>query len=659
MTATVANDSSLSLLVVEDDDGERSLLADALALRFPELTILQAADGNAGWQLCREHAPEIVLADICMPVLDGISMSRRILAEFPNTHIAIISGNSDTTHLLEAIRLGIRQYLLKPLNYDSVFQGIAEWLERLHLERQVTRQNEQIRKLWRGIEQSPAVILTTDVAGNVECVNRRFAELTGRSETEVLGRHLEALFDSLPEGLARLVEMTGPRPAQPAEHAVAAFYECAVRRRQGESIPCLVSAAPAFDPDGSFRGTSVVFTDISSRKKLLDETVRAQKLESLSVLAGGIAHDFNNVLTGILGNISCAQALAPPHHPIRSPLFDAEEASQRAAQLARQLLAFARGGKPVKKRVLLRNLLEESVTSALSGSGIGAVVKAGDNIGLEVDDRLVQQAFANILTNAAQAMPAGGTVTVEATGVHLGADNLIGVSPGHYVRITFSDAGCGIPQEVLDKIFDPYFSTKPGCPGLGLSSAYSIVVNHGGHIGARSWVGKGTAVVCHLPAGASGPVPQPAPAPRPLPAAPTGAPVLIMDDEKIVRKVAGKMLESLGYQVTTCTCGEQAVELYREAKLAGAPFLTVLMDLTIPGGMGGKEAAREILALDPQARLVVSSGYFDDPVMSDFKEYGFWAVMPKPYKLSDVEDLMERLAEPDGVSAGSGLEACA
>jgi two-component system, cell cycle sensor histidine kinase and response regulator CckA len=685
MQPSASSDVPISLLIVEDDDAERHLLAHALALQFPRLTIHQACDGEHGLELFRAQLPDILLVDISMPLMDGISLSRRILASHPATQVIVISGNSDLVYLLEAIKLGIKQYLLKPLIYSTVFDTISDCLTRLALEGQVKRQDEQLRKLWRAVDQSPAMIAIVNQQGEIECLNRRYLEQTGFGEEEMLGRPLEALCGCDQQELASLwTDLTaGSAPSVDCDGKDSACeIECPLVCRDGGTLPCLLCAAPVLDAGGAFQGASLMFSDSRGRKKRLEETVRTQKLESLGVLAGGIAHDFNNVLTGVLGNINFVQSCLDAQDPLCAPLRDAEEASLRAAELARQLLTFARGGKPVKKQVALRQLLEDSA-AVLAQSRVNASIQVAQEVDrVEADDGLLRQAFSNILSNAAESMPAGGVVQIDARQVELGTSNLMGLPAGSYLKLSFQDEGCGIPESSLRKVFDPYFSTKPGASGLGLASAYATVTSHGGHIGARSRLGRGTAITCHLPlvlvpvtsespaapiapvaqaahtAGPAGPTTPPAaPAAPTSPAAPASppaasdarcGPVLIMDDENIVRKVASKMLDSLGYTVTTCADGAQAVRLYRQARESGTPFMAVLMDLTIPGGMGGTEAAQAILGFDPQARLVVSSGYFDDPVLADFQQYGFCAVMPKPYKLSELAQLMDSLGTGTG-----------
>jgi len=366
-----------------------------------------------------------------------------------------------------------------------------------------------------------------------------------------------------------------------------------------------------------------------------------QNLESLGVLAGGIAHDFNNILTSILGNIALAQLSIEETHQASKPLFFAEKAGRRAAELAARLLTFAKGGAPVKRTVALSQVIEESVALTRGWAGLTCVVHLSEELGtIEADEGQVNQVFQNLIINAAQAMPDGGKLTIVAENVRLEAGNQQALPAGGYVRITFADQGSGMTSQVQRRIFDPYFTTKAGGTGLGLASAYSIMKKHGGHIAVGSVVGSGSVFTCFLPSAGT------------PPAAPAGAEpdyayrgrakgaVLVMDDDSQIRSVADQLLQLLGFQATGCCKGEDAVTLYGEAMRAGTPFLAVLLDLSIPEGMGGKDAARQILSIDPAARLIVSSGYSDDPVLADFAGYGFCAVLPKPYRVSDLAQVL-------------------
>ena len=389
----------------------------------------------------------------------------------------------------------------------------------------------------------------------------------------------------------------------------------------------------------------IILTDITERERLHNELIKMQKLESIGVLAGGIAHDFNNILTGIMGNLSYARMVLEPGHAALRSLESAEKASERAAELTRQLLTFARGGKPVKTVVAVGRLIQEAVSLMLRGTNVRGDVWIDDTVrAIEADAGQISQVLHNILINAVQAMPEGGILRVTADNQRLEAANeAIDLPGGDYVRITIADEGCGIPEENMERIFDPFFSTKDSGSGLGLASAYSIVSRHGGHISAESAAGKGAVCTILLPATDKIP---PVESPSPVTSGTTDGtqsqiPLLVMDDERAILDLAVTMLTHMGYKVRACADGEAAVRLYAEALAAGAPYAAVLMDLTVPGGMGGLEASRRILALDRTACLIVSSGYSHDPVMSEYQAHGFAAMLAKPYTVAELGQVVQ------------------
>ena len=423
-------------------------------------------------------------------------------------------------------------------------------------------------------------------------------------------------------------------------------FETMHRTRDGQDIPVEITANYFRYNDREFN--CAIVRDITERRSIQDERIKNQKLESLGILAGGIAHDFNNILTGIMGNISFARKLVDAEHRSAKLLEQAEKASQRAADLAHQLLTFAKGSQPIKKNLSARQVIEASAALVLHGSNVSCSVIIPDNLyAINADEGQISQAFNNILINAAQAMPNGGTITITAKNVTLDTSNLMSLAAGNYINVTVTDTGCGISAEDQVKIFDPYFTTKPSGNGLGLASVYSIISKHGGHISVRSTLGKGTTFYLLLPATQHDSGEAEAESVATTVAAGRHLSILIMDDEEIIRDLAAEMLAELGYQVQTCSDGHEASALYLAARTAGIPFAAVIMDLTIPGGMGGKEAARLILNSDPQARLIVSSGYSHDPVMANHAQYGFSATLVKPYNMTEIEQVLSTLLTAD------------
>ncbi|GFO54284.1 hypothetical protein GMSM_12910 [Geomonas sp. Red276] len=389
-----------------------------------------------------------------------------------------------------------------------------------------------------------------------------------------------------------------------------------------------------------------IFTDLTRWEAMQSEILKTQKLESLSILAGGIAHDFNNILTGILGNLSFMGLLLDPSHPARQSLGYAEKASLRAAELAHQLLTFAKGGNPVKKAVSVKELVKESLSLALRGSNSKAVVELPEGIDcIEADEGQMNQVFNNVIINALQAMPGGGTLTVSGENVELGEDSGVLLPPGKYVKISFSDQGCGIAKEEVQRIFDPFYTTKAGGTGLGLASVHSIIGKHNGKVEVSSVIGEGTTFTFYLPACHRSPGDAAAPdGDAEQVEAPRGR-ILVMDDEEAIRLLTGDILNHFGYEVVACATGEEAVHIHQEAVEEGKGFAAAIMDLTVPAGMGGKEAAKLILALDPEASLIVSSGYSNDPVMASHRDYGFQAAITKPYGWTEIREALRQLPQ--------------
>ena len=466
--------------------------------------------------------------------------------------------------------------------------------------------------------------------------------LRGYRAEEVIGRHVFEMFD--PEGIASIEKAMLQRLEGERQGILngATIFEARHRCKDGSWLWAEINATPERGADGAITGFHGITREVTERKEREKELLKIEQLESLGVLAGGIAHDFNNILTGIMGNISFAQMFVDDSHQSHKPLAEAEKASLRAAELAHQLLTFARGGEPVKKLVMLQHLVQETSSLVLSGSNVKAVIDIPDAVhAIEADAGQMTQVFHNIVINATQAMPEGGTLTVTAQNVTLTGANNMNLPGGHYVRLSFTDHGCGISADNLKKIFNPYFTTKQSGVGLGLASVFSILRRHGGHVGVGSEVGKGTTFTIHLPS--IGKICTQPESGAPDNSDAQGGSILVMDDEKLIRDITASLLGHLGYQATTCEDGAEAIARYKAARDSGSPFSAVIMDLTIPGGMGGKEAAQLILADDPKACLIVSSGYSNDPVMSDYGAYGFQGAIAKPYNLAKFRQLLNSI----------------
>ena len=376
--------------------------------------------------------------------------------------------------------------------------------------------------------------------------------------------------------------------------------------------------------------------DITERKRMEDELQKTHKLESLGVLAGGIAHDFNNILSTILGNISMARELTDTEDEISGLLIDAEEASKNARKLTRQLLTFAKGGVPLKEVTSMNRIIKETISVMTRGSEYNCEFSIDENLWpVEIDAGQITQAINNIAVNSRQAMPDGGMISVSAGNLMV-SENHLPLNSGKYIRISIRDQGSGIPEKYLSRIFDPYFTTKQNASGLGLATAYSIINKHGGLLTAESQHGMGAAFHIYLPASD-----KEISIKEETRIVMGHGNVLVMDDEADLLKIYGKILERLGYKPEYTSDGAEAVLMYKAAMEQGNPYDIVILDLTIPGGMGGEETIKKLLEIDPDVKAIVSSGYSDDEVMANFREYGFKGMMQKPFDIKTLSIVMK------------------
>ena len=387
-----------------------------------------------------------------------------------------------------------------------------------------------------------------------------------------------------------------------------------------------------------------VLASAIERKRMEGELLKTGKYESLGVLAGGIAHDFNNLLTGIIGNISLAKTFARPEEKIYEILERSEKACFRATELTTQLITFAKGGAPIKKTVLINDLIKDSVSFVLSGSNIRCEFSIQDDLWpVEVDEGQIRQVISNLIVNAAEIMPEGGVIKVRAENITISIKDTLLLKEGKYIRVFIEDQGIGIPKELLGKVFDPYFTTKQKGSGLGLSTAYSIIHKHAGVITVESALGVGTTFCIYLPA--SKKIAARKASTHEEASIIRQGKILVMDDEEMVRKLAGDLWSIIGYEVGLARDGKEAIELYRKAKEVGKPFDIVMLDLTIPGGMGGRETIKRLLEIDPDVKAIVVSGYSNDPIMADCKAYGFIGAVTKPYNIEELRKLVGEIID--------------
>ena len=486
-------------------------------------------------------------------------------------------------------------------------------------------------------------VITTDVAGRIVLFNTVAEQVTGWAQAEAVGRPLAEVFQT-----GSWPGPADPDPAGPIRH------DAVLVDRAGQEKNISESLASIIDHEGRTVGAVLVFRDITEKLKIEAELLKASKLESIGVLAGGIAHDFNNILTVILGNISLARLSDSAGVSMNDPLAEAEKASLRARELTHRLLTFAKGGAPIKKALDLAPLMRDCAARCLEGTDVRYEVFVGDNLWMvQADESQFVQVTTNLINYARASMSREPRLDIHVLNQEMTADPLLLLKPGKYVRVSIRDFGTGIRPENLSKIFEPYFSgKKPGAGhGLELATAYSIIRKHDGQIRVESISGQGTVFHIYLPAleNASPVVARPEGRVQPNLAVPRR--ILVMDDELPIRKIAALMLQNMGHTAVTVADGAEALVAYVATRQAGEPFDAVIMDLTIPHGLGGKETIGRLKAIDPAVRAVVCSGYSHDPVMASHREYGFVGVMPKPYSAEDLARTLNELFAGDSEPA--------
>jgi len=509
--------------------------------------------------------------------------------------------------------------------------------ERVLTEKKLVDEKERLNVTLRSIGDG---VITTDLDGKIVLINKVTEHLTGWCQEEAVGRPVEDIFSIINE-----------KTGLPCDNPVTTVLRCkksvslanhtALIAKDGSRYDIEDSGAPICNQKNEIIGTVLVFRDVTEKRKTTEELLKAKKLESVGILAGGIAHDFNNILTAILGNIELAGRSLDPGSKPYTLLQGAKKASIRAQGLTQQLLTFAKGGDPVKKTSPIGKTIIESAHFVLHGSRVSCRFNIPDDLWLvDIDSGQISQVIQNLVINAKHAMPHGGEVVISGANItDTRAERPLGLSDGKHIKITVQDTGSGIAAELHDKIFDPYFTTKPEGSGLGLAIIHSIITKHNGHIRVDSQVGKGTTFTIYLPAAADQTsLLQPLPPPRPH--APAGARILVMDDEPLIHDLVENMLTCFGHTTLQARDGLEAIAIFKSHFHSHDPIDLIIMDLTIPGGMGGKDAAREILKIDPQAKIIVASGYSNDPIMADYRHYGFQAALAKPFLMEKLEETL-------------------
>ena len=471
-------------------------------------------------------------------------------------------------------------------------------------------------------------VITTNVEGIITNLNPVAEGLTGWSFTEAEKKPLTDIFQIINEETNEIVQNPVKLVIE-ARKPVELSNASKLIAKNGNEYLITDSGAPIFDLEGNITGIVVVFRDVTEKHKIEQERLNISKLEAIGLLAGGIAHDFNNLLTGLFGNIELAKKFLSTGHKSQKYIESAERSMEMATSLTKQLLTFSKGGDPMKESLFIGETIIEMAEFSLRGSNVKLQKDvASDLWPVEVDKGQLNQVISNLTINAQQAMPSGGTISISATNIEIEKDR--------YVQITVHDEGEGIPSQLLEKIFDPYFTTKEKGHGLGLASVYSIVHKHNGLIMVDSIVGQGTDFTVRLLA-IDDQCTRALEATKEIKYMPTPARILIMDDEEVILEVLGEILTTFGHKADFATDGKEAITKYKISYEEGNPYDLVITDLTVPGGMGGEAAAEGIAKIDSEAKVIVSSGYSNSPVMANYQAYGFKARVQKPYNIDELK----------------------
>jgi two-component system, cell cycle sensor histidine kinase and response regulator CckA len=632
--------SKANIMIVEDEYIV-SMYMKTLLEQMGYTVCAMETSGEKAFESIAKSRPDMILMDISLDgQWDGIETAERIRMQW-RIPVIFSTAFTDDDLLTRAKQVDPAGYLLKPLDPRQLTIAIDMALHRAEMDERLRKSEERFRLM---VEASPFPTYIVDKRGGFLYANRKFTEVFGYTATEL--RDLETWFTKLyPDPAyrrdAREKWSAGLQNAPSGEPNPLEFD---IRCKDGAIKTILFRVARAG------RDTDMITAeDITHRKQIGDELLKTKKLEAVGILAGGIAHDFNNLLSVIMGNINLSQMAVAPESDIARWLGEAEKASMRAKNLTQKFTTFSSGGKPVKKVTSLRNIVENAVGLAITGSSAACSYDIpGDLWKVEIDSEQMNQVLNHIALNAIDAMPRGGTIRIGAENIEVSDGNdepLAFIEEGKYVKIAVRDEGLGIPRENLAAIFDPYFSTKRRGSqkgmGFGLPISHAIIKKHGGHIQVESKEGVGTTVFIFLPATEVEGTDSKS--------ASTGNPslknrrVLLMDDEEMIRDLVSQMLEFLEYRTDTTANGEEAVAAYISALESEDPYDAVILDLTVPGAMGGKEALEKLREIDPEIRAVVSSGYATDDLVYHYEQWGFVGRIAKPFQIKDLDKLLRRV----------------
>ena len=619
----------LKVLIVDDCEDDAMLLAREISRSgykvifeyISTLPSLKKALSDKTW--------DIIISDYSLPGFNGLAVLNMIKEKGYDIPFIMVSGTIGEHLAVEVMKAGAHDYVMKD-NLTRLVPAIKRELreadirrERKLAEEALRRSEERYRILFENANEG-ILVLKKD---KIIFANHKFFKTTGYME-DIIQKSFVEFIHKDDRDVVMNYHYRRLKGEKVPDNYTFRFYD-----REGNTKHVQISGA-MINWDGE-PAALVFLNDITEKKKMEEELLKIEKLESLGILAGGIAHDFNNILTSVQANISIGRVMLGNNEidKLFEILANVEKASLRAKDLTYQLLTFSKGGMPVKKTGIISDLIKESANFALIGSNSRCKFSLSEDLWpVDIDEGQISQVIQNLVINAEQAMK-GGNIFISGENIFLDEKNTFNLKAGKYIKISVNDQGCGIEEKYLQKIFDPYFSTKQKSSGLGLTIAYSIVRNHFGHIVADSIAGKGATFSFFLPVSEDIVLPE---QPVKEEILEGKGKILVMDDDEMLREVLEIILERLKYDFTMTEDGKEAIKLYKKAKEEGNPFDAVIIDLTIPGGMGGKETMEQLRVIDPNIKAIVSSGYSTDPVMADFKKYGFCAVILKPYGIEEL-----------------------
>jgi len=562
----------------------------------------------------------------------------------PGGHTELeIPGPEDSTRLVEVVVVNL------------IWQGKSALLVVL---RDVTQRHEaetalesEKERLSMTLDSISDAVIAIDAHGHIELLNQEATKLTGYNNKDASDKPLGEVLQLMHPKTGKIISDPLNLLLSSEKAEITPELGIQLHREKLEPILVTIDIRCIMNDEQKHSGCVVVIRDISALKQTEEELFQAEKLSSISLLAGGIAHDFNNILAAILGNISVVRMSLDESDENSQKLSAAENATLQAKSLTQQLLTFSKGGSPVLESTTIHQFVEDCTQFILRGSNVKCEIEAARDLWpVDADKGQIGQVVNNLLINADQAMPNGGIISLKLKNNIIRKSQIPTLESGEYVSIEISDKGCGITPENLKRIFDPYFTTKKDGNGLGLASSYSIIKSHKGILTVDSEVEKGSTFTIHLPRSKQKPRTDATETAKAEGDTKSSlhmgqGRILVMDDMEAMMMVAGEIIGMLGYEVSYSTNGEEAIKAYKAAKDAGTPFDAVVFDLTVPGGMGGEEAAYLLMEYDPDLIAIASSGYTTSNVMSDFEHSPFKAVVPKPYRIKEMSDALQRVIE--------------